>query len=390
MVAPCRGTWRRWSSSTTFSPCRGRGASALVEYILDRVDETGERPTALQTLRAGLNVGSARQAGGWFGLLHDVGVLTDLENFVMQDLADVLRQLEKEPLTKAYKLVVLRALLRDGTLQVGTTVERLAEVSRQIIAADPRLRADTESVSIDIDSVPSDEWSAYWRRNPVAAWTAAGKRTGAPLFRTDGVIFEPTFSVSADVGEALDDMVEELVEYRLARYLLRPGADAETIVLRVSHAGGRPMLFLDRQRNPETPDGWTEVIADGRRYELNFVKVAVNVARADGTDSNALPTLLRRWFGQDAGSPGTDHRVGLRQEGGRWTLAPLAPSREESAPLLVDGSAIDASAAIVAVKPDVLAVTFESAGGASTNPARATRITCGEWMLCWSEHSSSA
>lgn len=301
---------------------RGREANALVEYIRDQVDETGIRPTAVQAFRAGLNVGSASRAGGWFGLLHELGVLEDDQRRVVVDIGDVLAQLEKEPLTRAYKLVTLRAMLHDEALRTGMRVGRLADLSRQIVSGDPRLAADARSSSMDPETASTTDWLDFWQRNPIAALTATGKRTGPPLFQVVDDRFEPTFTATADDGPPFDAMVEELVEYRLARYLSRPGAEGDSIVLKVSHADGRPILFLDRDRHPETPSGWTQVIADGRRYELNFVKVAVNVARAEGEDGNALHGLLRGWFGEKAGLPGTDHRVVLRDDGVRLTMTP--------------------------------------------------------------------
>jgi hypothetical protein len=63
---------------------------------------------------------------------------------------------------------------------------------------------------------------------------------------------------------------------------------------------------------------------EGVVYELDFVKIAVNVARRSGEASNALPELLRAWFGAEAGHPGTAHRVQLSKDpGGRWQLRPL-------------------------------------------------------------------
>lgn len=115
----------------------------------------------------------------------------------------------------------------------------------------------------------------------------------------------------------------ELVDWRLARYL-----DARTVtegaVLKVSHSGGRPILFLDRQRSPELPRGPVDVVMpDGQVYELDFVKVAVNVASRGEDRRNRLPELLREWFGDDAGHPGTAHQVHLtRDVSGKWHLRP--------------------------------------------------------------------
>jgi hypothetical protein len=38
---------------------------------------------------------------------------------------------------------------------------------------------------------------------------------------------------------------------------------------------------------------------------------------------NSLPTLLREWFGLDAGLPGTSFEVEFHRDGDAWHLAPL-------------------------------------------------------------------
>ena len=75
-------------------------------------------------------------------------------------------------------------------------------------------------------------------------------------------------------------------------------------LLKVSHASGNPLLFLDRKKHPWLPSGWTTVWVDDTAYELNFVKVAVNVARRPGETGNALHGLLR----ESDGAPGRHHQ----------------------------------------------------------------------------------
>lgn len=341
---------------------------ALREYVLSYTDEHGSRPTAMQAFRAGLNPGSARGEGGWYGLLEELSVLTERELAAVVSAREVLRQLEAEPLTRSFKLVTLRALLHDDALRTGTTVERVAEVARHIVTGDPRLVADATAPSTMPDPVAATElaWREYWRKNPLAALSAGGKSVGDPLFRIEGDRFDPTFSVPDEFGEDFDELVAELIEYRLARYLLRPGADSPVMHLRVSHADGRPILFLDRTRWPDTPEGWTTVVAAGSTYELNFVKVAANVARRQGEDdTNVLPELLRSWFGDTAGHPGTSHVVTLRSDGSRWVLD-RARAADQSKPmkLQVDGMEIDAAVTIeLGEEAGELVVTVESSGG---------------------------
>ena len=98
----------------------------------------------------------------------------------------------------------------------------------------------------------------------------------------------------------------------------------DTIVCKVSHTGGRPILFLpDRKTHPNIPKGWTDVLVDGDRYEANFVKVAVNVMRKKGEKQNRLADVMRAWFGPKAGLPGTNSHVTFRRQKGVRVLEPL-------------------------------------------------------------------
>ena len=172
------------------------------------------------------------------------------------------------------------------------------------------------------------EWREYWRRWPLAAWAGELRGQAGRWFRIEGDRFVPTFRVPDALGAAFDDMAAELVDWRLARYLFtkQPG-----IQLRVSQTNGRPLIWLDRERHPEIPTGETRFTADGDDYIGNFVKIALNVARRPASQTNDLHELLRRWFGNSAGQPGTDQYVELRQTADGWTLDPIRPPGAEEA-----------------------------------------------------------
>jgi hypothetical protein len=44
-----------------------------------------------------------------------------------------------------------------------------------------------------------------------------------------------------------------------------------------------------------------------------IAKIAINVVRKPGEETNLLPEILRRWFGDDAGLPGRGERVRLKR-----------------------------------------------------------------------------
>jgi len=127
----------------------------------------------------------------------------------------------------------------------------------------------------------------------------------------------------------LESMSGELVDFRLAAHA-RPRASATGFVAKVIQSRGKPFLKLPTvDEEPGRPDGPVLVrLPDGREWEFRFVKIACNVAGPRGSNvgdtlPNELPTLLREWFGPDAGLPGTSFEVEFHREGDAWHVAPL-------------------------------------------------------------------
>jgi hypothetical protein len=310
---------------------RVSASSGLEDYCRSYFEEEGVRPSAVQAFLAGYNPSAVRAAhGGWFGFLTDLGIASEEECAVVIRVGEVLEGFESEPITRAYKLIVLRALLQDGAPRSGATVAEIASTSRQIVLADPRLVRDVgDREFADVAAASPEDWERYWRRWPIAHWTEQGRK-GRQWFRLDGERMVPTFRVPAELGDTFDAMASEIVEYRLARYLLKKQSPSgpNTWTLRVSQANGRPLIWLNRPANPGLPEGQVLFSADGRDYLGRFVKIALNVAQIPGEPGNSLHALLRGWFGARAGLPGTHHEVVLERVGDRYTLRPRTASGE--------------------------------------------------------------
>jgi superfamily II DNA or RNA helicase/diadenosine tetraphosphate (Ap4A) HIT family hydrolase/HKD family nuclease len=304
---------------------RNGSRDALADFCREYTESNGYRPSAIQALRSGFNPRSARaKHGHWFGLLSDLGILSEDAKRVVAQHGDTLVALEKESITKSYKLVTLRALLHDGTLRSGADVAQIAATAHHLICADPRLVRDVTSKEIlDPLAAGPSQWEQFWRKWPVEHLTHAS--SGSALFQLDATRLRPTFQVSDELGDVFDSLVAEIVEWRLAEYLLRDNpASTGSIRCAVSHTDGRPIIRIDRTKHPELPEGWTDVIADGEILSANFVKVAINMAERPGEQGNALHSLLRGWFGPSAGHPGTKHSVLLRQTSEGWEIQPDA------------------------------------------------------------------
>lgn len=313
---------------------------AISEFCHSYSEEEGQRPTATQAYQAQLNPGSLRRVGGWFRFLNAEGLLAEDEKRVLERHHAFLDEVETAAATKSYKLVTLRALLHEGGLVDGLDVGVLSATAQRIVSGDPRLVSDATSKDLpDPAGASPEDFARYWRQWPIAAWLGELKGSPSQWFRLEGDRFGPTFAVDSDDAEPLAAMVAELVEYRLARYLagkgqtFGPGAE---MVCRVSHASGRPIIWLDRRRHPNMPAGTAAFTANDLVYEGDFRKEALNVARLPGERGNALHALLRGWFGPSAGHPGTNHRVVVDLAGGQVALRPFT---EPAADAQIGGSA---------------------------------------------------
>ncbi|TAE77099.1 MAG: S24 family peptidase [Verrucomicrobia bacterium] len=54
---------------------------------------------------------------------------------------------------------------------------------------------------------------------------------------------------------------------------------------------------------------------------FKFVKIACNVASPLGSEENQILPLLRGWFGENAGAPGTNYHVAFTRTETGWTVA---------------------------------------------------------------------
>ena len=315
---------------------RGGARSALEDYCRSYADERGHRASAVQVYEAGYNPSSARtRHGHWFAFLNELELLNEQERELVRRHGDVLAGFEKVAITKSYKLVTLQALLQLGALRSGADVAEIAWTAQRIVTGDPRLLTDTRSAEMpEPASVNADLWRDYWLKWPLSAWAGRLRGASSGWFRIEGRRFEPTFLIAADVGETFDAMVDELVDYRLARYLFTGDSPLEEAVrLKVIQASGRPILMLDRDHNRGLPEGETQFIADDVVYTGNFAKIALNVAHRAGQPGNVLGDLLKSWFGTDAGQPGTVQFVELVPGDRHWQMRPASPgvSRGENA-----------------------------------------------------------
>lgn len=288
-------------------------------------DARDRRPTAGELFRMGYRPSTLRESyGGWFSFVEREGDLTAEELRAFESGREWFKELEGTSMSKCFKMVLLEALLEEDALGRGMPLADLASRSLDLLKRSPELLKDLEGVKALGDSLNPNprKFLAYWKENPVNAWTG-----GKAWFRVEGEHFVPRLPVPADAKDAFADLTRELVDYRLAQYRARERESTQGTAFEAKVFWNQrdPILKLpDRKNRPDMPNGNTDVrLPDGSLWQFRFVKIAVNVAGPVGQDGNQLPDLMRRWFGMAAGKPGTNFRVRFTPAPDGWWVEPV-------------------------------------------------------------------
>lgn len=301
------------------------GAELLEGFYRDFKERIGFRPSALEAFREGYNPRSARQHhSSWLEYVKAMGDFSPEQERIWGGLQDFLRALEATEMTKSYKMVLLSAMLSEDAFPGKIRIERLVQKFSDIARRFAVVRSEVGEALLD-----DARLRALIETNPINAWVGGRGMGGVSYFAySDGEFSTtPALKLAVDDKSAASDLIRELVDWRLGEYLARAyvGGNADRIICKVSHSGGKPILFLpDRGSNVGIPESWHECRVDDKQYQAKFAKVAVNVLTVPGSEENELPAILRGWFGPDAGAPGRSDRVIFARDQAGYELRPYA------------------------------------------------------------------
>lgn len=207
------------------APIRER--DRMIEAIRTWVDEhEGRRPTAREmAVHTGRPL-DFKARGGWFRILWELGLLSAEEAAVVGRFKDFFLWIEHGNYSKSYKLVTLNSMLDVDGFRTPAAIADLATSSRWAIFKDPALindLSDAGSQFGDPMNPTAQEWERYWRTNPIKALTSSSRGQSALFVEQDGRL-SFVEEVRDEEHPAFADMTQELVEYRLHRYLIAQAA----------------------------------------------------------------------------------------------------------------------------------------------------------------------
>jgi superfamily II DNA or RNA helicase/diadenosine tetraphosphate (Ap4A) HIT family hydrolase len=185
----------------------------------DFLDSLGVRPTAVELFREGYNPRSLRpRFGSWLGFVETQGGLTPDEKSAREALSSFLEALETTDMTRGYKMLVLLAMINRNQLPGTLSLPDLADEISDIARHDPRIAADLGEALAD-----SAELQKMLRSNPIEAWVGGRGTGGVSYFSFQAGHFRSLFSVPPASVSSAQELVREIVEWRLVEYFQRSG-----------------------------------------------------------------------------------------------------------------------------------------------------------------------
>lgn len=194
---------------------------ALEAYYLDFRERTGERPKALDIFHAGFNPRTTGH-GGWLGFVDHQGDLSAAEQTVVERHRAFLDALSTTQMTRSYKMLLVRAMQRASAFPGSIGIDALSDGIAQLAQRNPRLRQD-----ISANLANKLELRRMIEKGPIDAWVEGRGSSGRRYFSYEDGVFATLFEATGPQRQRFNDLVEEIIDWRLADYLSNDSAEAE-------------------------------------------------------------------------------------------------------------------------------------------------------------------
>jgi hypothetical protein len=254
----------KWSfvtlGSDTVNSLPAHGHTTIEQAYRRLRDARGTRLTASELFQQGHSPFMLRAAyGGWFDFVDSEHDLGEPEQRVLRVSGEWLRDLEDTKMSKCFKMITLEALINANALTVGLAAEELSRRSHAILLRSPDLLLDLPEPfrvpgSVHAGSPPrssnAQRFTAYWKKNPIAAWTTGPNRR---WFALDGERLVSKIPCPRGHEAVLAAMTRELIDYQLARYRARSTDDIPTVSVAARVTGDQCERIL-KLGSPETSE----------------------------------------------------------------------------------------------------------------------------------------
>lgn len=307
---------------TIESLLRPRGAADLLTAFYDDFKQRhGVRPTAVETYHEGYNP-NINHFESWFSFVGAQSDLSPTKRRVLEKHGQFISLLTKTSMTKSYKMLVLLGMLNQDSFPGQISIDDLVKQVIKIVKRNLFLQSD---LAISVDD--KNRVKKLLVEHPIDKWVQGKGMGDGKYFTFDGKLFSFQINVADDLRDDMQEMVREIVDFKLAKYLSREGvaeSRSNLYICKVINTNDKPIIKLpDRESNILLPEGEMLVEIAGNEYMARFASIAINIVNIAGETENVLPNILRDWFGPEAGMPGTAHKVTIEIEENRISLSPF-------------------------------------------------------------------
>jgi len=182
----------------------------------------GHRPTASEFFLHGYDFAKLRkQYESWFSLVAKQEKDKELEVLLIKYGNFLLETIEVTSMTKSFKSILLESFLElDGFVSPPST-KNLAERSWIVLNRRPYIKENDLSDKVSKLTSESKSWHSYWLGNPIKAYTEISNKQKQSWFTIIDDQFQANFKVENKEKNTLHELMQELVDYKLAQYTQR-------------------------------------------------------------------------------------------------------------------------------------------------------------------------
>jgi len=195
------------------------------DFFFSLKESLGRRPTLSEYFLAGGGVSALRsEYGGWFNFLETQGEIEPGFIEVLGSHSLFLSELESSAMSKSYKMILMEAFIDLDGFSSPPSVEELCKRSYKVMSRRIKCQADLpEKFKGGFERYYAIErpWIAYWKNNPISAWTGEKRKSAETSFSLAGDMFMYRGEVATGQIAELESMAMEIVSYKYEQYLSR-------------------------------------------------------------------------------------------------------------------------------------------------------------------------